>query len=285
MRKLWLLVGGVVGLVLWSGSLAHAVTVGFEASEGYILAPLCPPGGPGQQGWSGGAQPGCTNNDPGDEEVVDTEAYAGTNSWHYARGYGSPGQGTPFSPVMSGVSGPGTRFEFSVHFKAASASGDGSSQNLYQGTAAGTDRTGFNLYLDNTTGTDGLTLSTYDWISGAWALQVLATEISRTQWHELEVVAVFDADPDNDVFEYSLDGTLLYTGNSWPNPWRVSMGFTPVYGNSIKFADGGGDDPTHAGFYYDNLAYDYSNIPEPGTALLLVGGLALLATKRRRAVR
>ena len=238
---------------------------------------MCPPSG-GQQGWSGGAQAGCTNNDPGDEEIVNTEAYEGSNSWHYARGYGSPGQGTPFSPTMASVAGPGTTFEFSIAFKAASSTGDGSEQNIYMGTAAGTDRTGFNIYLTNDSAGDGLHLFTYD-DPVSFAQESLAVNLDRNAWHEVSVVAVFDANPDNDVYQYSVNGSLVYTGNSWPNPWRVDNGHTPVYGNSIKFADGGGDTLAHSGFYYDSMSYDI--IPEPHTALLLLAGLGGLAAARR----
>lgn len=260
-------------------SSGFAETIGFESAEGYTLAPLCPASG-GQQGWSGGAHLGCTNNDPGDDQVVDTESFTGSNSWHYARGYGSAGAGTPFSPTLDSVATPGNRFEFSIHFKAGSSSGDGSAQNIYIGTEAGNDRTGFNINLKNDFAGDGLHLFTYDYTTG-FVTESLAVNLDRSTWHEVSVVAVFDADPLNDVYEYSVNGSLVYTGNSWPNPWRVDHGHTPAYGNSIKFADAGGDIPSHNGFYYDAMSYSASPIPEPHTALLLLVGLSGLAVARR----
>ena len=264
----------------WGASPAFAVSFGFEGSQGYSLGPLSPSGGPTQAGWSGGAVAGFTNNHPGDEQVINTEAYSGTNSWHYARGYGSSGMGTPFSPITALEAGPGTQLDFSIAFKAASATGDGSEQNIYVGTTAGTDRTGFNIYLTNDSAGTGLSLHTF--ADPTFAQTVFATNLSQTDWHVLTVSAVFDVDPNNSVFQYSLNGALLFVGNSWPNPWRVANGFTPSYGNSIKFADGGGDNPAHEGFYYDAMSYDVSAIPEPGTAILFAVGIAGLALRRRR---
>jgi len=201
--RLFLSILVVVSFLLTSAS--SAVTVGFESAEGYTLGALCAAGG-GQQGWSGGVQAGCTNNDPGDEQVVDTESFAGSNSWHYARGYGSSGQGTPFSPTLPSVAGPGTIFEFSIYFKAADASGDGSSQNIYIGSEAGNDRTGFNINLHNDAAGNGLNLTTFEYGGGAFPEHTLVVDLDRNAWHQVSVVASFAADPANDVYEYSVNG-------------------------------------------------------------------------------
>lgn len=275
-------------LALSMAPLASALTVGFETAEGYTLGPLSPSGSTAQASWSGGAQGGFTNNDAGDEQIVDTHAHSGLHSWHYARGYGSAGQGTPFSPTLPSVAGPGTRFDFSIHFRAADASGDDSQQSLYMGTAAGTDRTGFNVYLSNSSGGDGLHLYSYDWIGGTSVKQVFATGLDRNTWHELQVTATFAANPANDLFEYSVDGTPYYSGNSWINPWRVSMGFEVVYGNNIKLADEGGDVLAHQGFYYDDLVYSHAPaVPVPslgpvglGALILILAGAPALAGRR-----
>ena len=89
-----------IGCLVAAGTANGGIVIGFEQGEGYNLGPLSPTGGPTQAGWSGGAQAGI-NNDPGDEQVINTEAYSGSNSWHYARGYGSSGQGTRRSSAQA----------------------------------------------------------------------------------------------------------------------------------------------------------------------------------------
>ena len=283
-RRLSLAVGL---LALLTSTSASALSVGFETQEGYVLGRLSPPSGPMQQGWSGGAQAGLTNNDPGDEQIIDSEAASGTRSWHYARGYGSPGQGTPFSPSVGPAAGPGSQFQFSIRFKAANGGGDESHQSLHMGTPTGNDRTGFNIHLSNSASGDGLSLRTVDWIGGTFSTQVFATQLDRGVWHELSVSASFAEDPSLDLYEYELDGSPVYTGNSWPNPWRASQGFDLVYGDSIKFADEGGDQLAHSGFYYDDLSYAVSSAPEPAAIVLFGLGLVpvLSALSRTRTAR
>src|SRR5688572_16324347 len=83
---------------------ANSYSTGFED---FTLGAMSS-GGTTQNGWSGGAQPDFTNNDAGDEQIVNSVAHAGAQSWHYARGYNSPGQGTPYTPNLdTAVTNPG----------------------------------------------------------------------------------------------------------------------------------------------------------------------------------
>ena len=287
-----------IGCLVAAGTANGGIVIGFETSEGYVAGALSDPNRSGnevQAGWSGGAQTGFSNNDPGDEQVVATEAHTGTNSWHYARGFGSSGQGTPFSPSLDliGGTGPGTTFTAEMWFKAASAAGDGSTQNIYMGSYNGNDRTGFNIYLTNSATGSGLSLHTFSDV--AFTEVEFAANLNRSSWHKLSISASFHStDVDLDEYSYTVTDEAgnaegSFSGNSWPNPWRVANGFSILYGDQIKFADGGGDNLTHQGFYYDDISYSSAAtsagaVPEPSTAIVmgLLGIVGLAGNRRRR---
>src|SRR5688572_3676591 len=115
--------------------------------------------GPTQGGWSGGAVGGFVNNDTGDEQIVDTEVHTGDQSWHYARGYNSPGSGTPYTPNLSdAVDNVGDSMSGAIWFKAHTAA-DNSLLAIETGNIAGTDRAEILAYIDNIGG--GLTVRSF----------------------------------------------------------------------------------------------------------------------------
>ena len=239
----------VVGVIVLVGGLSVAVagpsySTGFE-SPTYTASDAQNADGvlAGQDGWSGGAQAGFTNDDYdvdngdgtyGDEKVTSADAHSGSQSWRYSRGYGSPGQGTPFSPSLGvTVGAPNSGADYpemlaTIWFKAVDPAGDGSEVNIYMGTEAGDDRTGFNLYL--TASDTGVSVGTYRW-DGSYAWEDIATGLSLNEWHSIDIDALFTDDPeyDSDVITYTIDqgmaGEVSSTGNTWTNPWRQANGY------------------------------------------------------------
>ena len=250
----------------------------------------------GQDGWSGGAQATFTNDDYdldngngtyGDEKVTTADAHSGLQCWRYSRGYGSPGEGTPFSPaldVTTGAPGSGADFDTMIAtlwFKPVDSAGDGSSVNIYQGTPTGDDRTGFNIYIESTA--TGINVGTYRW-NGDYDWEDIATGLTLGAWHSIDILAKFTDDYVNDQITYTIDkgtaGEVSSTGNTWTHPWREANSYDYVPGDSLKFAAGSDGDTAYKGVYFDDIHYEA--VPEPATlALLFLGGLVLLRRRRK----
>ena len=256
----------------------------------------------GQDGWSGGAQPGFTNDDHdldngdgtyGDEKVTTADAHSGSQSWRYSRGYGSSGQGTPFSPALDGTVGaPNSGADYdtidvTLWFKAVDATGDGSSFNLYQGSPAGDDRTGFNVYFTATS--SGVDVGTYGW-DGSYAWHDIALGLDLAAWHSIDIHALFVDDPeyDADQITYTVNSTSPLTTNTWTHPWRESNSFAYTPGDSLKFAAAQDGDTAFKGFYIDDISYAASSsqvIPLPAAAwmgFVLLGGMGGIGAIRRK---
>lgn len=244
----------------------------------------------GQNGWDGGLVGGFpvpfTNNNAGSDVIVNTIAFGGTQSWQYGGSYGSPGAGTPFTPVVATVGAPnattygsaitpaGDQSVISFAFKAA-ASGDSSGFSVYEGSYLRNDRTGPNLYIENDTangnavGTVSLYGYTYDCTTDTFP-QVNLAALSVAAWHTVEMTTTYPVinpsqPPSYGLTTYVFDrGTLgqqTATLASWPDLWRAcprqGLAYTP--GSSVKFSSFFNDWPTHQGFYIDNVSMTVIN--------------------------
>jgi len=259
----------IVALLVGVGVFLAPAVAG-PIQVGYLIGPS---GTTPQDGWSGGAQLNLTNCDPGEEEVTTDDAHAGAQCWRYSRGYGSPGQGTPFSPSLSVTAGdPGyataDSMSTTLWFKAVDSEGDDSGMTIYHGTLDGTDRTGMNLYIENSA--SGVSIGTYRWSGGTYVWEDIAT-VSSTEWHCVDAHCLFTNDYVSDVITYTIDagtaGEVSSTGNSWPHPWREAEGHAYAPSNRLKFAayaDGG---PEIMGFYIDDVSYAIFDSSNPGAIL------------------
>jgi hypothetical protein len=217
----------------------------------------------GQNGWNGGVP--ClifVNNDAGDESVTIAEAFSGSQSWRYGRGYGSPGCGTPFSPQLAGSVGrpsSGATGDIAVvrfAFKAVSP-GDGSVQSLYLGSVGRDDRTASHIVLRNEPGGVLLTMSTFPTCSSGFVTENVAT-VSASEWHTVKMTTQYHENVSLDVTTYVIDegtpGEATFQAVSWMHPWRECNSLSYTAGASLKFANGSADTTAFNGFYYDDVS-------------------------------
>jgi putative cell wall-binding protein len=210
----------------------------------------------GQHGWNGGIG-GFVNNESGAEGVTTVDSFSGERSWRYGRGYGSPGQGTPYSPVAATVGRPSSGAAGDVAilrlaFRAV-APGDGSLQSVYLGSEVRNDRTAMHLSLRNLGGGVELAMSRMSGVGCNTESIVIATVPGAT-WHTVEMRSQLHEDVDRDVTTYIIDGVEVANEVAWPMPWRVCNGFDYTPGSSIKFMSTSPNTPAYSGFYYDDLS-------------------------------
>lgn len=235
-----------------------------------ISQPALPPSSsPRDYLWTGGADLYPTNSSTSDEQVTNTQAYEGVQSWYIKNVYSSPGKGSPFSPKPIPQINAATEAAFNniingstvetiFYFKTEQTSGpgDGSTINIYNGDYAGNDRTGYNVYLENNS-TTGVRVYTIGYGGGTFPRSDIATNLAYNTWHKVKISVTTDtSNPLNDQFEYSVNDGPINTTRSWVNEWRLANGFSPVYGMWLKFAGSGNT----TGFYIDNITVKATNL-------------------------
>src|SRR5262249_23186009 len=142
-------------------------------------------------------------------------AHAGVGSWRVSNStsngnYNGNFTGWPFSPGLAVTAGQPSsgagadRFTATFFFKAASTVADGSNIEVDLGSSAGDDRNTFLAITNDTDGDSGLKLrvSEPDGVTGDFKpTQIIATGLSRTAWHRIDLVANFFDGPGNDTFQ------------------------------------------------------------------------------------
>src|SRR5436190_6354304 len=237
-------------------------------------------------GWSGGTMPISTDVD----QAVDQSApnvHTGQSAWRISnKKYNGNFDGWVFGPglaVSAGQpsSGAGAdQFKATLWFRSASASADGSNIEIDLGTVAGNDRNTFLALTNKANDAGGLQLraNEFDVSTGDWLPIVrIASGITRSEWHRLDIVANFYDGPGNDTVEYALDGIAL------PNPaggqtfgtfetYRAFESSPYALSNRLFFRSGAAPsgynpasvDADAQGFYFDDVKYSVANQATPG---------------------
>ena len=266
-------------------TLLAAYATGFEPG-------MTPGSAQGQEGWSGGIMPisafvDQTVDQSGSHQRTGTGSLQisnNTSSGNYNGIFGGwvfgPGLPVPAGQPSS-VTG-GDQFTATLWFRSASASADGSNIEIDLGSVAGDDRNSF-LALTNRADLDGglqLRASEPDGSTGDFLpTAIIATGITRSEWHRLDIVAKFYDGPTNDTIEYALDGTVLANpaGGTTFGTFEgfregIAAAYVPI--NRLFFRSGAAPsaygafaDTAAQGFYFDDLNYAVANQSAPGSPL------------------
>jgi Ca2+-binding RTX toxin-like protein len=206
----------VENLTLAEGKASQ--TIDFD-SPSYTAGPIAN----GENGWKVvGPNPG------GGVEAGDVEH---GNVYRIANDPSNGGFGGPYTPELSVKAGElsagadTNRIAYTLNFKPASETPDGSRVEIDFANAAGTDRQNF-MALEFTA--DGLrlvvnepTMTKDEWSENTFAFdtgnRMLADNIDPSIWHNVQVVLTANDGPHNDVVEIYLDGNLVGTSTSFEN--------------------------------------------------------------------
>jgi len=268
-------------IICATASPAIAATTYSTGFEDFTLGPMSTSAvGPTQGGWSGGAVGGFVNSDSGDEQIVNTVVHTGDQSWHYARGYNSPGSGTPYTPNLSeAVDNVGDSISGSIWFKAHTVADD-SLLAIETGNIAGTDRAEILAYIDNVAG--GLTIRSFT-NGAAFDGVPIASGLDASVWHELAFSLTRTAS--ENAVSISIDGGAPVSFNGSLKGYRDSL-LQPYSESSrlklrTRHTDG---NLAFNGFYLDDISYSVSAaVPEPTSiALFGLATASCLAVRRRR---
>ena len=137
----------------------------------------------------------------------------------------------------------------------------------------------------------GIDITTYDYGAGAFAGPVtIASGLSYADWINIGVEVLFNDGPGNDVVNYYLGGSLIYTSTSWEDYYtdyqaaQHPLG-VPVQALLFRVSDPVGvASVSGGGFYIDNVKTEVTDIPEPTTIALIGAGAAALARRKKRII-
>jgi hypothetical protein len=247
-----------------------------------------------QDGWSGGSTGPV---DPTVDQTVDqsgANAFAGMGAWRVSNStvngnHNGAFNGWPFSPGLSVVAGQPSsgagadQFNATVFFKSASATADGSNIEVDLGSSAGDDRNNFLAITNEADANGGLQLRADepDGATGNFKPTVsIATNLSRTAYHRIDIVARFFNGNANDTFQVTLDGKVLTNPATGGTTFGTFEGFRNGTGspyvltNRLFFRSGAAPsafgaftDTAAKGFFFDNVSYQAVLQSNPNVAL------------------
>ncbi|MCC6847014.1 MAG: hypothetical protein IT294_00835 [Deltaproteobacteria bacterium] len=259
----------VLALLVAPRAYADTIAIDFE-NPPYTTGSI-----DGQAGWGGQNPPGIAINTNIDQEVSSAQAHSGTQSFRESSDYtiGSFGDQT-FSPSLTdragevssaadGLAGGALqpRLVGSVWFKSATGAAQDSHvvMSLDRGDGA---RMSWIQVSDNVVdpgdGRQGLSVSFYDYRvpPDDFVFNLLATNLSRSDWHSIDFEIEFYEGAQNDVVRVSVDGVPVFRGTSWEDYFRnAELNPTRPVDSVLFRVSGTAEGNDGEGFFFDDLTY------------------------------
>ena len=125
----------------------------------------------------------------------------------------------------------------------------------------------------------GLAVNFYDYRDGDFAFTNVASGLSRSATHTVELTMYFVEGPANDIVEVCVDGTTCHTGTSWEDYFREVEGNPTRTVDSLLFRAGGDAAPATLGkgFLVDNLTLATSD-DSPTACVFTTSGTTMTLT-------
>lgn len=195
----------------------------------------------------------------------------------------------PNNPPLSSGTATTRHFHASWDFKSVTGAAQ---DNISLAVSAGAKQSPLRMtYLAiNDTGS-GFDLLFYDTTQNGFNGTTVATGLSYTDWHNIEMQVQFNAgegplNSGNDLVTISVNGSEVHSGGTWESYFAAVVdGGIPTSAeravDSLLFRQSGTATPGNVGngLYIDNV--EVTNIPEP-TSLALLGLGGLIMARRRR---
>jgi len=204
-----------------------------------------------------------------------------------------PDHTMPFSPPQSSGTAGTSAFRASWDFKSAT---DAAQAGLQIGISAGASQSPLRQTLLTIADTGaGFDLSFTDTEGASFTTRTIATGLSYTDWHTVEMAIDFvdgigAGDVGNDVVSIFVNGSLAFTGTTWESYYYTTTDGLPAPSvravDSLMFRTAGtaAPDTEGNGFYFDNVSVGNaaSPVPEPGSFVLAGMAFTAVAALRRR---
>ncbi|QDU47240.1 PEP-CTERM motif protein [Symmachiella dynata] len=298
MRSRWLVAGMVMAVSTCLVSKAQAGS--FTDFESFALGSVN-----GQGGWS-------ATNANIDQGVVDDGT--GNQVWRISNAVtGSSFGDMPFAPRPGGIPSLPLDPTNSMPNEFAGEGSTGATYNRYFTefdfqSATGAAQAGLSITLSPDNGSGGrqgfvdiedtgssLEIITYDVDSSGNFVgpTTISTGLSYTDWHTLGIEVLFMDGVENDVVNYYVNNSLVYSGTSWEQFYAIHQPAlqplgVPVQTTLFRVSGTAATGTLGGGLYIDNVLTEVNNVnavPEPSSMVLLgIGmvGLAGYGMRRRK---